>query len=50
MKIILMYNANVYDLSTVEQIQKHFISMIQQVATNPEVNINELALITSRSK
>ncbi|WP_433581350.1 amino acid adenylation domain-containing protein [Paenibacillus amylolyticus] len=47
MKIILMYNANVYDPSTVEQIQKHFISMIQQVVSNPEVKINELALSTS---
>ncbi|WP_228469442.1 non-ribosomal peptide synthetase [Paenibacillus sp. JNUCC31] len=49
MKIILMYNANVYGLSTVEQIQKHFISMIQQVVSNPEVKISELALITSNS-
>ncbi|SEL41109.1 non-ribosomal peptide synthetase [Paenibacillus sp. OK003] len=49
MKIILMYNANVYDVSTIEQIQKHFISMIKQVVTNPEAKINELALITSNS-
>ncbi|MDR0268154.1 non-ribosomal peptide synthetase [Paenibacillus sp.] len=46
MKIILMYNANVYDLSMVEQIQEHFISIIRQVATNPEVKINELGLMS----
>ncbi|WP_342551527.1 amino acid adenylation domain-containing protein [Paenibacillus sp. FSL R7-0652] len=49
MKMILMYNAKVYDLTTVEQIQKHFISMVQQVVTNPEVLISDLDLITSKS-
>jgi iturin family lipopeptide synthetase B len=49
MKIILMYNAKLYDIATVEQIQKHFVSIIQQVVTNPEVHINELGLITSES-
>ncbi|MBB6023093.1 hypothetical protein HNR77_004193 [Paenibacillus sp. JGP012] len=49
MKIILKYNAKVYDITTVEQIQKHFIAMIQQVVMNPEVHINELDLITSKS-
>ncbi|WP_434756702.1 amino acid adenylation domain-containing protein [Paenibacillus amylolyticus] len=49
MKIILMYNAKVYDLTTVEQIQNNFISVIQQVVTNPEVHINDLDLITSKS-
>lgn len=46
MKIILMYNANVYGLSTMQQIQQDFISMMKQVVTNPEVKINELGWIT----
>jgi iturin family lipopeptide synthetase B len=49
MKIILMYNAKLYDIATVEQIQKHFVSIIQQVVTNPEVHIDDLDLITSES-
>ncbi|MBY0204782.1 non-ribosomal peptide synthetase [Paenibacillus cucumis (ex Kampfer et al. 2016)] len=49
MKIILMYNAKLYDIATVEQIQKHFVSIIQQAVTNPEVHINHLDLITSES-
>ncbi|NEW06399.1 amino acid adenylation domain-containing protein [Paenibacillus sp. SYP-B3998] len=47
MKMILLYNANVYDLSTVEQIQIHFIEMIKQVVTNAKVSINELRSMTS---
>ncbi|HEY2494992.1 MAG TPA: amino acid adenylation domain-containing protein [Paenibacillus sp.] len=49
MKIILLYNANVYDSSTVEQIQEHFIAIIKQVVTNSEVKINELGMTRSSS-
>lgn len=49
MKMILLYNANVYDLARIEQIQNHFISMIKQVVTNSEVKIDDLRLISSSS-
>ncbi|MEW9697560.1 amino acid adenylation domain-containing protein [Paenibacillus sp. SI8] len=42
MKVIMLYNANVYDGSTVKQIQNEFITMIRQAVTNSEVKINEL--------
>ncbi|MCK6076527.1 non-ribosomal peptide synthetase [Paenibacillus silvae] len=46
MKIMLKYNSKVYDITTVEQIQKHFIAIIKQVVMKPEVPINELDLMT----
>ncbi|WP_156897729.1 condensation domain-containing protein, partial [Paenibacillus massiliensis] len=46
MKIRFEYNAGLYDRSAVERIQGHLVHLLEQVAANPELRVNELAIVT----
>ncbi|MGG1619718.1 condensation domain-containing protein, partial [Paenibacillus sp. NRS-1781] len=45
-QIIFRYNANVYDLATVERMQGHVLHVLEQIVNNPHIRVNELELVT----
>ncbi|MFC0210898.1 non-ribosomal peptide synthase/polyketide synthase [Paenibacillus chartarius] len=41
------YNAHAYDPSELAQIQGHLVRIIEQIAENPQIRVNELELLTA---
>ncbi|MFK4471620.1 amino acid adenylation domain-containing protein [Paenibacillus sp. RC73] len=44
------YNALAFDRASVKQIQGHLVQLLEQVVTNPNIQINELDIVTSQER
>ncbi|WP_159884984.1 non-ribosomal peptide synthetase, partial [Paenibacillus puerhi] len=50
LRIDFEYNAHVFDLEIMEQMQGHFLRILEPIAAKPDVLIRELELITPQEK
>ncbi|SCW56608.1 non-ribosomal peptide synthase domain TIGR01720/amino acid adenylation domain-containing protein, partial [Paenibacillus tianmuensis] len=44
------YNANAFDLAEIEQMQHHFVHVLEQIAANPAIPVDKLELVTGQEK
>ncbi|MFC0210897.1 amino acid adenylation domain-containing protein [Paenibacillus chartarius] len=49
-EIRLEYNASVYDRAMMEKIQGHLVRIMEQVAVNPDIRVDELELLTAEEQ
>ncbi|KPV61276.1 bacitracin synthetase, partial [Paenibacillus sp. A3] len=50
MKLFYRYNASVYEQASIERIHGHLVHLMEQVAANPNIRVDELELITPQEK
>ncbi|MFB0847085.1 amino acid adenylation domain-containing protein, partial [Paenibacillus oleatilyticus] len=44
------YNANAFDLAEIEQMQHHFVHVLEQIAANPAIPVDKLELVSGQEK
>ncbi|WP_025028836.1 condensation domain-containing protein, partial [Caldalkalibacillus mannanilyticus] len=50
LKIILEYNAVVYDFNVIEQIQRHLLNLFAQITKNPQIAVQDIEVVTADEK